>query len=99
MASVFSVYSSVSIELLAALHGDRDVPCVFTTNNVSASTPPATETNAAALNAAASTALNLGDPPRAAQLATRALQLNPDDAQAAYLLRILARENPALFQK
>ena len=99
VASVFSVYSSVSIELLAALHGDRGVPCVFTMNSVSEPTPPATGTNAAALNFAASTALNLGDPRRAAQLATHALQLNPDDAQAAYLLRILARETPALFQK
>ncbi len=99
VASVFSTYSSVSIELLAALHGDREIPCVFITNSVSAPTPPATETNAAGLNFAASTALNLGDSPRAAQLAARALQLNPDDAQAAYLLRILARETPALFQK
>ena len=48
---------------------------------------------------AATAALGLGDQLKAAQLAMLALKFNPDDAQAVYLLRMLAREAPALFQK
>ena len=48
---------------------------------------------------AATAALGLGDEQPAAQLCASALKFNPDDQQAAYLLRILAREAPSLFQK
>jgi len=48
---------------------------------------------------AATAALGLDDTQHAAQLSVAALKFNPDDTQAAYLLRILAREAPALFQK
>ena len=48
---------------------------------------------------AATAALSLGDFPHAAQLAGTALKFNPDDVQAAFLLRILAREAPAPVQK
>ncbi len=48
---------------------------------------------------AATAALGLDDHNTAAQLAVLALKFNPDDAQAPFLLRILAREAPALFQK
>ena len=48
---------------------------------------------------AATAALGLGEAPHAAQLCVAALKFNPDDAQAAFLLRMLAREAPALFQK
>jgi predicted membrane-bound spermidine synthase len=48
---------------------------------------------------AATAALGLGDHPKTAQLVLLAQQFNPHDAQAAFLLRILSREAPALFQK
>jgi predicted membrane-bound spermidine synthase len=48
---------------------------------------------------AATAALGLGEFQHAAQLSAHALKFNPDDSQAAFLLRILAREAPALFQK
>lgn len=61
-----------------------------------------TETNDIAAewsSLAATAALGLGDETKAAQLSGLALKFNPDDPQAAFLLRILAREAPALFQK
>jgi tetratricopeptide (TPR) repeat protein len=48
---------------------------------------------------AAAAALSLNDYARAAQLCSRALKFNPDDEQAAFLLHLLAREKPELFQK
>ena len=48
---------------------------------------------------AATAALGLDDTRQAAQLSAIALKFNPDDEQTAFLLRILAREAPALFQK
>ena len=47
----------------------------------------------------ATAALSLADHNTAAQLTALALKFNPDDAQANFLIRILAREAPALFQK
>ncbi len=48
---------------------------------------------------AGTAALGLGNYTKTAQLILLAQKFNPDDAQAAFLLRILAREAPALFQK
>ena len=48
---------------------------------------------------AGTAALGLGNYTKTAQLVLLAQKFNPDDAQAAFLLRILAREAPALFQK
>jgi hypothetical protein len=48
---------------------------------------------------AATAALGINDYPKSAQLVLTAQKFNPDDAQAAFLLRILAREAPSLFQR
>jgi predicted membrane-bound spermidine synthase len=48
---------------------------------------------------AATAALHLGDHAKTAQLVLLAQKFNPEDPQAAFLLRILAREAPQLFQK
>jgi hypothetical protein len=62
--------------------------------------PPGTNGIAAQwASLAATAALGANNPQRAAQLAVTALKFDPDDPQAAFLLRILAREAPALFQK
>ncbi len=68
--------------------------------SILATQPPGTNTLAAEwASLAATAALGLGDQTQAAKLAALALKFNPDDSQAAYLLRIIAREAPALFQK
>ena len=68
--------------------------------SVLAAQPPGTNPIAADWSSLAATAaLSLGDHAAAAQLAVLALKFNPDDTQAPFLLRILAREAPALFQK
>jgi spermidine synthase len=48
---------------------------------------------------AATAALHLGDHAKTAQLVLLAKKFNPNDTQAAFLLRILAREAPELFEK
>lgn len=60
---------------------------------------PGTNANTAAWAALAATALNLGDHPKSAQFAALTQQLNPEDAQFAFLIRLLMRESPELFQK
>ena len=68
--------------------------------SVLAAQPPGTNAIAAEWSSLAATAaLGVGDQAKAAQLSVLALKFNPDDSQASYLLRILAREAPALFQK
>lgn len=62
--------------------------------------PPATNAIAAQWAAlAGSAALGLNDHAQAAQFVLLAQRFHPDDAQAAFLLRLLAREKPELFQK
>lgn len=68
--------------------------------SILAAQPPGTNAIAAEWSSlAASAAMSLNDYDRAARLCTRALKFNPDDEQAAFLLRLLAREKPELFQK
>ena len=66
------------------------MPCVFKTN-----APPArfegSNESAATLNRALA-ALDLGDLKQAGQLAALALQQNPTNSQAAYVARIIDRE-------
>ena len=62
--------------------------------------PPGTSTLAAEwASLAATAALATGDYPKSAQLLLAAQKFNPADTQAAFLLRILLREKPELFQK
>jgi predicted membrane-bound spermidine synthase len=91
--SVFFPFSTVNKELLDGLLGREagaNVPCVFKTN-----APPAMsegpDESATTLNRAI-TALNTGDLKQAGQLAALALQQNPANAQAAYVARIIDRE-------
>ena len=91
--SVFIPYSTVNGELLDSLlnkEAGANVPCVFKTN-----APPATsegpDESTATLNRAV-TALNLSDLKQAGQLAALALQQNPTNSQAAYVMRIIDRE-------
>ena len=68
--------------------------------SVLAAQPPGTNAIAAEWSSLGATAaLSLEDQNTAAQLTALALKFNPDDAQANFLIRILAREAPALFQK
>ncbi len=67
---------------------------------VLAAQPPGTNILAAEwASLAATAALGLGEHRQAAQFSSAALKFNPTDQQAAFLLRILAREEPARFQK
>ena len=91
--SVFIPYSTVNGELLDSLlnkEAGANVPCVFKTN-----APPATsegpDESTATLNRAV-TALNLSDLKQAGQLAALALQQNPTNSQAAYVMRIIDRK-------
>lgn len=91
--SVFFPYSTVNKELLDCLLGGEagaNVPCVFKTN-----APPAmfegSEEGDATLNRAVA-ALRSGDWKQAGQLAALALQQNPTNSQAAYVTRIIDRE-------
>ncbi len=74
----------------ACWDGGEKVPCVFGTN-----APPATlegpGEDTAILNQAI-TALHAGDIKQAGQLATLAGRQNPTNAQAAYVARIIDRE-------
>lgn len=68
--------------------------------SILAAQPAGTNVVAAEWSALAATAaLGLGDYTKAAQLSVLALQFNPGDQQAPFLLRILGREAPGLFQK
>ena len=85
--------STINEELLASLLGREagaNVPCVFNTN-----APPAmsggSDGSAATLNRAIAT-LHAGDLKQAGQLAALALQQNPTNAQAAYVICIINRE-------
>jgi spermidine synthase len=91
--SIFFPFSTVNKELLDGLLGREagaNVPCVFKTN-----APPAmsesSDESAATLNRAI-TALNTSDLKQAGQLAALALQQNPTNSQAAYVARIIDRE-------
>jgi len=91
--SVFFHFFSVNRELSGSLFGNgsgANVPCVFKTN-----APPAmfdgSNESTATLNRALA-ALDLGDLKQAGQLAALALQQNPTNSQAAYVARIINRE-------
>jgi spermidine synthase len=91
--SVFFPFSTVNRELLDSLLGREagaNVPCVFKTN-----APPAmsegSDESAATLSRAVA-ALQSGDWKQAGQLAALALQQNPTNSQAAYVTRIIDRE-------
>ena len=66
---------------------------------LAAQTPGANAVAAQWAALAATAALSLDDHAKTAQLVTLAQKFNPDDAQAAFLLRLLTREAPELFQK
>jgi hypothetical protein len=91
--SVFFPFSTVNGELLNSLLGKEagaNVPCVFRTN-----APPAMaegpDESAAILNRAMA-CLSSGDLKQAGQLAAFARQQNPTNSQAAYVTRIIDRE-------
>jgi len=91
--SVFFPFSTVNKELLDGLLGREagaNVPCVFKTN-----APPAmsegSDESAVTLSRAVA-ALHADDWKQAGQLAALALQQNPANAQAAYVARIIDRE-------
>ena len=91
--AVFFPFSTVNGELLNSLQGKEagaNVPCVFKTN-----APPAIsedlDESTATLNRAI-TAFNASDLKQAGQLAVLALQQNPTNSQAAYIIRIIYRE-------
>jgi predicted membrane-bound spermidine synthase len=91
--TIFFPFSTVNGELLDSLLGREagaNVPCVFKTN-----APPATiegpDESTATLNRAI-TALNTSDLKQAGQLAALARQQDPTNSQAAYVSRIIDRE-------
>ena len=93
--SVFIPFSTVNGELLDSLLGREagaNVPCVFKSN-----APPATsegsDESTVTLNRAMA-ALHSGDLKQAGQLAVLALRQNPTNSQAAYVARIIDREQP-----
>ena len=91
--SVFFPFSTVNGELLDSLlerESAAQVPCVFKTN-----APPAmfeASDGSAATLSRAMTAFRSDDWKHAAQLAALALQQNPTNSQAAYVMRIVDRE-------
>jgi hypothetical protein len=92
--------AAIAQQFIVALDGDVNQrrQGIASIEALLAARPPGTNANAAAWAALAATAaLNLGDNRKSAQLAALAQQLNPDDAQAAFIFRLLLREAPGLF--
>ncbi len=90
---IFQRFSTVNLEFLDSLNRNGagvDVPCVFNTNAPPAIVDGLTQTDAA-LNQAV-VAMNSGDLKQAAQLTTQVLQQNQTNLVAAYLNRIIDRE-------
>jgi hypothetical protein len=87
---VFSDFSTINGDLYACLFGtapNAGVPCVFQTPK--AVPPPASDGSMAAN---AEQFFHAGDLNQAEALTMMTLKQNPNDAQAAYLLRIIERE-------
>ncbi len=88
---IFSDFSTVNGELFSCFFGaapNAGVPCVFQTPQPS---PPPASDGSAVSNAEQS--FHAGNLIQAEALALTALKQNPNDAQAAYLLRVIEREN------
>lgn len=87
---MFFSFSSVNQELLDSLTrtgSGADAPCVFQkAPQMAAETPKENELDRA------TAALNAGDIAQSAQLAVESLQQDQTDAQAAYLVRIIERQ-------
>jgi predicted membrane-bound spermidine synthase len=93
VGTVFFPFSTVNGELLESLLGKGEganVPCVFKTNSMSA-TSKGLDESTATLNQAI-TDLNTGGLKQAKQLVALALRQNPTNSQAAYVARIIDRE-------
>jgi predicted membrane-bound spermidine synthase len=91
--SVFSHASSINGELMENLLGKgtgADVPCVFNTNTVPATSERGDESDVT-LNQAI-TALNRDELDQAAKLAMLSLRQDPTNLQAAFVARIIDRE-------
>jgi hypothetical protein len=89
---MFLSFSTVNKELIDSLEGKGDganAPCVFQ-KPILAAAQKSKETNATFRLASA--ALNAGDLPKSLELATTALKENQTDAKAAYLMRIIERQ-------
>ncbi len=89
---MFLGFSSVNKEMLESLTGigeGANAPCVFQKQPSTAAEN--SKTNDTALDRATAT-LNAGDLAQSAQLATQALQQNQNNATAAYLVRIIERQ-------
>lgn len=87
---VFSDFSTINGDLFACLFGsapNAGVPCVFQTPQT---VPPPASNGSAAANA--EQFFHAGDLNQAEAMAAMALQQNPGDAQAAYLMRVIGRE-------
>jgi len=93
---VFATFTSVNGQLYGCIQGDpntQGIPCALPTFQPSA--PPPTDGTVINLCYAAIAA---GDWQRADQLATYALQQQPDNIDAAYLKRIIDRQSKLAFQ-
>jgi hypothetical protein len=87
---IFSDFSTVNGELFSCFFGGNPnaaVPCVFQTPQPSP--PPASDASAVS---SAEKAFQAGDLNQAELLTSAALRQNPNDTQAAYLLRVIERE-------
>ncbi len=87
---VFSDFSTVNGELFSCFFGGNPgaaVPCVFQTPQPSP--PPASDASPVS---SAEKAFQAGDLNQAELIASAALRQNPNDTQAAYLLRVIERE-------
>jgi predicted membrane-bound spermidine synthase len=90
---IFSDFSTINGELYGCLFGSAtasSTPCIFQTPQPTPA--PATDGTPAAK---AEQAFHGGDLIQAEGYATLALSQNPNDAQAGYLLRVIAREKQA----
>ncbi|HXI72588.1 MAG TPA: fused MFS/spermidine synthase [Verrucomicrobiae bacterium] len=87
---VFSDFSTINGELYGCLFGypsSATIPCVFQTPQP---VPPPASDGSAVANA--QRAFQASDLPQAEALLTMALKQNPNDALAAYVMRIIERE-------
>jgi len=87
---IFSDFSTVNGELFSCFFGaaaNAGVPCVFQTPQPVP--PPASDAGAVSN---AERAFHAGDLAQAETLTAMALKQNPNDAQAAYLMRVIGRE-------
>jgi predicted membrane-bound spermidine synthase len=90
VSSVFLSFLTVNHKLWDSLNGKAEVPYVFGTKGPPANGEGPDESDMTLSRAIAS--LNSGDLNQASQLATLALQQNPTNALADYVIRIIGRE-------